>query len=325
MINSLLQYATSSSSYQSSNSNNANASSGSMKGIPRRDRSTELDLEHTVATGSFGTIYRARYKATGAIVAVKVTPTSPTVQNEIHFLSKCSSSFVIGYFGSFTVGHDMWVVTDYCGGGFVSDLLNRGEGGIGSYTMPEECIRAICAGIVLGLEYLHDVKICHRDVRCGNVLLSNAGYVKLTGFGLSAEINELNERRKSMVGSPYYMAPEVITESPYDHKVDIWSLGISTIEMAEGSPPYSSINPRMIPSIPPPTLASPDNWGQPMGDFIRECCTKDPSERSSAKRLTEHRFIQHSVGRGRMGSPLFPWHLIQGHDGRDNRPESIIG
>lgn len=276
------------------------------------DRPSELELEHVVSEGSFGRIFRARYKATSAIVAVKVVLDSDEVRNEIRMLSKCCSPLIVGYFGSFACGQEMWVVTDYCGGGFVSDLIQSNGG---TFSMPVECIRAVCAGIALGLEYLHGVNICHRDIRCSNILLSNAGYVKLTGFGFSDTLDEVDKKRKSVVGSSYWMPPEVIKEAYYDGKADVWSLGITTIEMAEGTPPHSSLDPLSatlaIPSKPAPTLVDPDNWGPEMVEFIDWCCKMDPTKRSDLKSLTSHRFIQQEVSRGRLGSPLFPWHLIR--------------
>lgn len=266
------------------------------------DRSSELVLEHVVSEGSFGRIYRARYKATSSIVAVKVVTDSDEVRNEINFLSKCNCPFTVGYFGSFLSGPNMWVVTDYCGGGYVSDLM---KGARSDYTMPENCIRAVCAGIVSALEYLHTVGVCHRDIRCGNILLTNAGYVKLTGFGLSAEVDDVTKKCKSLVvgshSNSFWIAPEVIQGAHHDCKADVWSLGITTIELAEGAPPHSNLNPlQAIPIISP----------KPMMDFIDCCCQKDPSERSDSKSLMSHSFVKEEVTRDWMGSPLFPWHLF---------------
>ena len=165
--------------------------------------------------------------------------------------------------------------------------------------MPEECIRAACAGIVLGLEYLHKKEICHRDIKCGNVLLTNDGHVKLADFGVSAELTNTINKRKTVVGSPFWIAPEVIKEAHYDGRADVWSLGITAIEMAEGAPPHSNLNPLraifLIPSKPAPTLADPDNWSPEMLDFIRCCCKKDPSERSDSALLTAHPFVRQEV------------------------------
>jgi len=186
---------------------------------------------------------------------------------------------------------------EYCAGGSMSDLI---EAGGGVFTLPEECIRAACASIVLGLEYLHGVtKICHRDIKCGNVLMTEEGHVKLADFGVSAELTNTINKRKTVVGSPFWMAPEVIQESHYDGRADVWSLGITVIEMAEGRPPHANLNPMraifVIPTKPPPTLADPDNWSPEMLDFIRCCLHKDPSQRYDSALLSSHPFVKKEV------------------------------
>lgn len=224
---------------------------------------------------------------------------------EIDILSKCNSPFIVGYFECFVTppkkkmeNGEMWIVMELCDGGSISDLIEA-AGGRGSFAMPEEAIRAACAGCVLGLEYLHKKEICHRDIKCGNVLLTNDGHVKLADFGVSAELTNTINKRKTVVGSPFWIAPEVIKEAHYDGRADVWSLGITTIEMAEGAPPHSNLNPLraifLIPSKPAPTLADPDQWSPDMLDFIRCCCKKDPSERSDSALLTTHPFVRTEV------------------------------
>jgi len=276
-----------------------------------KDRSSELEIGKILGEGSFGQVFRAVHKATGAIVAVKVVPNqegdeeADKIMGEIDILAKCNSPFIVGYFECFTVppkarneAGEMWIVMEFCDGGSVSDLIEA-AGGRGSFAMPEEAIRAACAGIVLGLEYLHKKEICHRDIKCGNVLLTNDGHVKLADFGVSAELTNTINKRKTVVGSPFWIAPEVIKEAHYDGRADVWSLGITAIEMAEGAPPHSNLNPLraifLIPSKPAPTLADPDNWSPEMLDFIRVCCKKDPSERSDSALLTSHPFIRQEV------------------------------
>eukprot|EP00571_Detonula_confervacea_P008662 CAMPEP_0172318398 /NCGR_PEP_ID=MMETSP1058-20130122/34787_1 /TAXON_ID=83371 /ORGANISM="Detonula confervacea, Strain CCMP 353" /LENGTH=596 /DNA_ID=CAMNT_0013033229 /DNA_START=119 /DNA_END=1909 /DNA_ORIENTATION=+ len=273
-----------------------------------QDRSSELELDKMLGEGSFGQVFRARHKASGAIVAVKVIPRdeeADKMMGEIDILAKCNSPYIVGYFECFicppkkrTDTGEMWIVMEFCDGGSVSDLIEA-AGGRGSFAMPEECIRAACAGIVLGLEYLHKKEICHRDIKCGNVLLTNDGDVKLADFGVSAELTNTINKRKTVVGSPFWIAPEVIKEAHYDGRADVWSLGITAIEMAEGAPPHSNLNPLraifLIPSKPAPTLADPDNWSPEMLDFIRCCCKKDPSERSDSALLTSHPFVRQEV------------------------------
>eukprot|EP00550_Attheya_septentrionalis_P004009 CAMPEP_0198289310 /NCGR_PEP_ID=MMETSP1449-20131203/7537_1 /TAXON_ID=420275 /ORGANISM="Attheya septentrionalis, Strain CCMP2084" /LENGTH=707 /DNA_ID=CAMNT_0043987617 /DNA_START=41 /DNA_END=2164 /DNA_ORIENTATION=- len=284
-------------------------------GMSKVDRSTELETFAMLGEGSFGAVYKARHRATDAIVAVKIIPNaiggyggSPDgetdkIMSEIDILSRCDSPYIVGYFECFIKPPakrldpgEMWIVMEFCEGGSMSDIIEAG----GGTTLPEDCIRAACASIVLGLEYLHGVaNVCHRDIKCGNVLLTNDGHVKLADFGVSAELTNTLNKRKTVVGSPFWMAPEVIRESHYDGRADVWSLGITTIEMAEGAPPHSNLNPLraifVIPTKPAPTLADPDNWSPEMLDFIRCCCKKDPSQRHDSAMLSSHPFVKQEV------------------------------
>ncbi|KAK1747255.1 serine/threonine-protein kinase [Skeletonema marinoi] len=287
-------------------------SANSNPGITAGDPTSEFSIEKMLGEGSFGQVFRATHLRTGAIVAVKVVPNqegdaaeADKIMGEIDILSKCNSPFIVGYFECFVAppkkrmeAGEMWIVMEFCDGGSISDLIEA-AGGRGSFAMPEEAIRAACAGIVLGLEYLHKKEICHRDIKCGNVLLTNDGHVKLADFGVSAELTNTINKRKTVVGSPFWIAPEVIKEAHYDGRADVWSLGITAIEMAEGAPPHSNLNPLraifLIPSKPAPTLADPDNWSPEMLDFIRCCCKKDPSERSDSALLTSHPFVKQEV------------------------------
>lgn len=287
------------------------------------DRSTELEKLAMLGEGSFGSVYRARHKETGNIVAVKIIPNAgdagdhsdghhqnseaEKIMSEIDILARCDSPFVVGYHECFIKKPErrfqtpeMWIVMEFCEGGSMYDMIEAGLDMHRGFVMSEECIRAACASIVLGLEYLHGVEnICHRDIKCGNVLLTNEGHVKLADFGVSAELNNTISRRKTVVGSPFWMAPEVIQENSYDGKADVWSLGITAIEMAEGKPPYANFNPLraifVIPSRPAPTLADPDNWSPEMLDFIRCCLQKDPSQRYDSARLSSHPFVKAEV------------------------------
>eukprot|EP00559_Dactyliosolen_fragilissimus_P006697 CAMPEP_0184869508 /NCGR_PEP_ID=MMETSP0580-20130426/34370_1 /TAXON_ID=1118495 /ORGANISM="Dactyliosolen fragilissimus" /LENGTH=661 /DNA_ID=CAMNT_0027371035 /DNA_START=23 /DNA_END=2008 /DNA_ORIENTATION=- len=296
------------------------------------DRSSELETLALLGEGSFGAVYRARHKATNAIVAVKIIPNAGNgskdknendsdsetnkIMSEINILSGCDSPFIVGYFEWFfkTASNskgslrnkEMWIVMEYCEGGSMNDLMEAGGyGGLHTLEDGEDVIRAICASIVLGLEYLHGVaNVCHRDIKCGNVLLTNDGHVKLADFGVSAELSNTLNKRKTVVGSPFWMAPEVIRESHYDGRADVWSLGITAIEMAEGAPPHAHLNPLraifVIPTKPAPTLDDPDAWSPEMLDFIRCCCKKDPSQRHDSALLASHTFIKREVNQLRI-------------------------
>lgn len=267
-----------------------------------QDRSSELTIQNMLGEGSFGAVYRAEHKASKAEVAVKVIPTNDDefdkIKGEIDILSRCDSPYIVGYFECFIKNTpnkpaEMWIVMEYCEGGSMSDLLELGS-------VPEDIIRAVSASIVLGLQYLHGVaNVCHRDIKCGNVLLTDDAFVKLADFGVSAELTNTINKRKTVVGSPFWMAPEVIRESHYDGRADVWSLGITVIEMAEGTPPHSNLNPLraifVIPNKPAPTLADPDNWSPEMLDFVRCCCQKDPNQRHDSALLSSHPFVKQEV------------------------------
>ena len=299
-------------------SNHLTPSLGGVHTAP--DRSDALEILALLGEGSFGAVYRARHKETDAVVAVKIIPEmnhgghgdgehdteADKIMSEIDILSRCDSPFIVGYFECFVKppakrldNGEMWIVMEYCEGGSMSDLIEAG-GGLNGYGEGEDVIRAVCASIVLGLEYLHGVaNVCHRDIKCGNVLLTNDGHVKLADFGVSAELTNTINKRKTVVGSPFWMAPEVIRESHYDGRADVWSLGITCIEMAEGAPPHANLNPLraifVIPTKPAPTLADPDAWSPDMLDFIRCCCKKDPNQRHDSALLASHPFIKREV------------------------------
>jgi serine/threonine protein kinase len=272
------------------------------------DKSHELEVSTLIGEGSFGAVYKANHKPTGAVVAVKVIANASSskseeekIKGEIDILSRCDSPYIVGYFECFikppaSKPGEMWIVMEYCAGGSMTDLIEANAG----FSLPEDCIRAVCASIVLGLEYLHGIaNVCHRDIKCGNVLLTSDGNIKLADFGVSAELSNTLNKRKTVVGSPYWMAPEVIRESHYDGRADVWSLGITAIEMAEGQPPHANLHPLraifVIPTKPAPTLADPDNWSPEMLDFVRVCCQKDASQRSDSAQLASHPFVRQDV------------------------------
>mmetsp|Transcript_11936 Transcript_11936/g.18096 ORF Transcript_11936/g.18096 Transcript_11936/m.18096 type:complete len:614 (+) Transcript_11936:229-2070(+) len=275
--------------------------------------SSDLDILNRLGEGSFGTVYRALHKPTNQIVAVKIIPNSTSgdpdtdkMMSEIDILARCHSPFVVGYMSCFVKpplkrlgDSEMYIIMEYCDGGSILDYIEK-YGGMHSYAEGEEVIRGVCASIVLGLTYLHgEARICHRDIKSGNVLLTNDGHVKLADFGVSAELTNTLNKRKTFVGSPFWMAPEVIRESHYDGRADVWSLGITAIEMAQGQPPHADLNQMraifIIPTKPAPTLVNPDAWSTEMLDFIRCCCKKDPSQRYDSTRLASHTFIKRCI------------------------------
>jgi len=150
----------------------------------------------------------------------------------------------------------------------------------------------VCTMALKGLKYLHSMKKIHRDIKSGNILLNHEGDCKLADFGVSAELNTTLAKRKTVIGTPYWMAPEVLQSSEYDGKADIWSLAITAIEMAVGEPPHSNVHPMraifLIPTSDPPTLPNPSDWSHDFNDFLKVCLVKNPANRPTAADLLEH-------------------------------------
>ncbi|XP_071686286.1 serine/threonine-protein kinase 1 isoform X2 [Rutidosis leptorrhynchoides] len=231
------------------------------------------------------------------MVAIKVISLSEgeegyeEIRGEIEMLQQCSHPNVVRYLGSYQGEEYLWIVMEYCGGGSVADLMNVTDEPL------EECqIAYICKETLKGLSYLHSIFKVHRDIKGGNILLTEQGEVKLGDFGVAAQLTRTMSKRNTFIGTPHWMAPEVIQESRYDGKVDVWALGVSAIEMAEGLPPRSNVHPMrvlfMISIEPAPMLEDKEKWSLVFHDFIAKCLTKDPRIRPAASELLKHKFIE---------------------------------
>ncbi|KAH6823111.1 Protein kinase superfamily protein [Perilla frutescens var. hirtella] len=273
------------------------SSSSITECMNREDPSTKYELLHELGKGSYGAVYKARDLRTSELVAVKVISLSEgeegyeEIRGEIEMLQQCSHPNVVRYLGSYQGEEFLWIVMEYCGGGSVADLMN-----VTDEPLEEFQIAYICREALKGLSYLHSIFKVHRDIKGGNILLTEQGEVKLGDFGVAAQLTRTMSKRNTFIGTPHWMAPEVIQESRYDGKVDVWALGVSAIEMAEGLPPRAAVHPMrvlfMISIEPAPMLEDKEKWSLVFHDFVAKCLTKEPRLRPTAAEMLKHKFIE---------------------------------
>ncbi|KAM5246116.1 serine/threonine-protein kinase 4 [Ctenodactylus gundi] len=257
-----------------------------------------FDVLEKLGEGSYGSVYKAIHKETGQIVAIKQVPVESDLQEiikEISIMQQCDSPHVVKYYGSYFKNTDLWIVMEYCGAGSVSDIIR-----LRNKTLTEDEIATILQSTLKGLEYLHFMRKIHRDIKAGNILLNTEGHAKLADFGVAGQLTDTMAKRNTVIGTPFWMAPEVIQEIGYNCVADIWSLGITAIEMAEGKPPYADIHPMraifMIPTNPPPTFRKPELWSDNFMDFVKQCLVKSPEQRATATQLLQHPFVKSAKG-----------------------------
>lgn len=261
-----------------------------------KDNPEELfELLSTLGKGTFGTVYKARNTQTDAIVAIKMillAGNDDEVENflrEVKILHDCDHENIVKYYGAYRSLNALWIAMEYCEGGSADQIYKMVK-----RPLCEALIAYVMREAIKGLTYFHSLHKIHRDIKGGNILLTASGHVKLADFGVSTELMHTLSRRNSFIGTLYWMAPEAIQEKEYDERADIWSMGITLIELAEGSPPNQGAMGQVllkIPRDPPPTLRQKDMWSPMMHKFLSRLLVKEPTMRPTAAQVLDDPFL----------------------------------
>ncbi|XP_037335328.2 mitogen-activated protein kinase kinase kinase kinase 2 isoform X2 [Pungitius pungitius] len=268
-------------------------------GVSFLDPLDDYELVYRIGCGTYGDVFKARNIGTSELAAIKIVKLDPgdditSIQQEITMMKECKHKNIVAYFGSYHRNTKLWICMEYCGGGSLQDIYHV------TGPLKEKQIAYVCRETLQGLYHLHETGKMHRDIKGANILLTERGDVKLADFGVAAEISASVAKRKSFIGTPYWMAPEVAAvekKGGYNHLCDIWAVGITAIELAELQPPMFDLHPMRAlmlmskSSFQPPRLKDKTKWSASFQSFVKMSLIKSPRKRPSAETLLQHPFV----------------------------------